>query len=224
MPRRALPGLGRDRLLDGSKALASLVVGLLVLAGCGGSDGETQTVTVRQTVEPLEAKTVKDLEGNRCKADETKFGRCPSSPDYGKTMVAARKAKAARAKVKAERAAAEKAEAQRVAAEEAAAAAEAERQANAWKQDFTEYSDGIAYKWESGCDNSYTSCYGMRLVTRDGCDSLFVTLQIQDSAGNAIGTAIDSATKLAPGQVALLDFSVLEENASSAKIAEVNCY
>jgi len=222
-------------LLDGSKALASLVVGLLVLAGCGGSDGETQTVTVRQTVEPLEAKTVKDLEGNRCKADETKFGRCPSSPDYGKTMVAARKAKAARAKVKAERAAAEKAEAQRVAAaekaeaqrvaaEEAAAAAEAERQANAWKQDFTEYSDGIAYKWESGCDNSYTSCYGMRLVTRDGCDSLFVTLQIQDSAGNAIGTAIDTATKLAPSQVALLDFSVLEENASSAKIAEVNCY
>jgi hypothetical protein len=64
----------------------------------------------------------------------------------------------------------------------------------------------------------------MRLVARDGCNSLFVTLQIQDSAGNAIGSAIDSATSLRPGQVALLDFTVFEENAATATIAEVNCY
>lgn len=206
-----------------------IVLGLIVLSivvGLFTSSEDDEPKVAATTVQgAAEPKTVEDVEGNHCEADEAKFGRCPSSPDYGKTMAAARKAKAARGKAKAAREAAERAEAKKAAAEEAAAAAEAERQANAWKMDFTEYADGIAYKWDSGiCDSSYYGCYGMRLVTRDGCDSLFVTLQTQDSAGNAVGTAIDSATSLQPGQVALLDFTVFEENARTARIAEINCY
>jgi len=40
------------------KALATLVLGMLVLAGCGGGDGETQTVTVQQTVAAPATTTV----------------------------------------------------------------------------------------------------------------------------------------------------------------------
>lgn len=202
-----------------------LVVAVVVVPASDDEKSESGASGTTTQRESEEIKTVEDVEGNHCKANETKYGRCPSSADYGKTMVAARKAKASRAKAKAVLEAAERAEAERIAAEEAAAAAEVERQANAWKLDFTEYQDGIAYKWESGiCDNSYAGCYGMRVVTRDGCDSLFVTLQLQDAAGNAVGTAIDSATSLQPGQVALLDFTVLEENSTTAQIGEINCY
>jgi len=35
---------------------------------------------------------------------------------------------------------------------------------------------------------------------------------------------LDSATALQPGQVGVLDFTILEEGAETARIAEVNCY
>jgi hypothetical protein len=205
--------------------IALSIVGSLLAPGAEDKDERKAAASATTEAEVDVVKTVEDVEGNRCAADKTKYGRCPSSPDYGKTMVAARNAKAARAKATAAREAAARKEAARIAAEEQAAAAEAERQANAWKQGYEEYSDGIAVKWDNSvCDSNYYTCFGMRLVTRDGCDSLFVTLQLQDSAGNAVGTALDSATSLMPGQVALLDFTAFEENADTAHIAEINCY
>ena len=213
-------------------SLIALVVVLAIVVPTSDKDEpktEVAAVEVPTTTaepEPAEVKAVKDVEGNSCDADETKYGRCPSSQDFGKTMAEARKAQAARGKAERARRAAERAEEERKAREEAAAAAEAERLANAWRQGFTgQHGDGIAYEWDNSvCDSSYYTCFGMRVVTRDGCGSLFVTLQLQDSAGNAIGTAIDSATALQPGQVAVLDFIAFEEGAKTARIAEVNCY
>lgn len=63
----------------------------------------------------------------------------------------------------------------------------------------------------------------MPLVTRDG-DNLYVELQLQDSAGNAVGMTDDTASGLAPGQVALLDFPDTDGRAQTAEISEITCY
>ena len=64
----------------------------------------------------------------------------------------------------------------------------------------------------------------MRVVARDGCDSLYVELQTQDSAGTAVGWTNDTASHLAPGQVANLDFAITDDNVKTARLVEMNCY
>jgi hypothetical protein len=153
---------------------------------------------------------VTDTDDFQCKTLETKYGLCPDNPNFGLTKAQVRKKEA--------REAAARREAQR-------RAREAEARRNAWKKGYTEYSDGIAYKWDNSvCDSSYFGCWGMRVVTRDGCDSLYVELQVQDSAGNAVDYTNATASHLTPGQVALLDFTDTSDSGDTARIAEINCY
>ena len=164
---------------------------------------------------------VEDPEGYDCRALEAKYGRCPTNDYFGMTTAEVRKKEAQKAAARREaqrRAAAARREAER-------RAREAEARRNAWKDGYNEYTDGLAYDWDNSvCDNSYSACWGMRVVTRDGCTSLYVELQIQDSAGNAVDWTNDTATALGPGQVALLDFPNLTEQGGTAKIAEMTCY
>jgi hypothetical protein len=200
-------------------AAATVVVGLVLIAitspssESSSSDEEDAAVPthVSQAQAPVAAgREVKDMDGFSCQSTETKYGRCPHNEYFGMKPAAVRATKAREA---------------RQARARARAAAEAERRANAWKRGFTEVQDGIAIKWDNGvCDSSYYGCWGMRLVTRDGCDNLYVELQLQDAAGNAVGMTNDTATGLAPGQVALLDFPALEDRARNAQISEVTCY
>jgi hypothetical protein len=154
--------------------------------------------------------TVTDSESYRCKALESKFGRCPGNPYFGMTRPAVRAKKEQEAKER---------------REAARRAREAEARRNAWKNGYTEYTDGLAFKWDNSvCDSSYNNCWGMRVVTRDGCGSLYVELQIQDTAGNAVDWTNDTASALGPGQVALLDFPNLTDTGQTARIAEMTCY
>jgi hypothetical protein len=204
---------------------ASLIVGLILLGTTTSSDGTSEASSLTSAsssvddssdgaLSPAQATRVTDLDGLRCEATEAKFGRCPDNKYYGLKPAAARAAKAKAAKQ-------ERARAREIARRNA----EAERRANAWKKGYNEYEDGIAYKWDNSvCDSSFIGCFGMRLVTRDGCDNLYVELQLQDNAGNAVGMSNDTASGLAPGQVALLDFPITEDRAQTGQISEITCY
>lgn len=94
------------------------------------------------------------------------------------------------------------------------------REYNGWLED-----DNVAWRWSSGtCDNSYWACWGMQVISKNGCDSLYVELQIQDSAGNAVDWTNDTVSYLAAGQTALLDFSNTNESGGTAQLVEMNCY
>jgi hypothetical protein len=138
----------------------------LIGALIGQLDNDDAKSAAKSSAKSTTAKVVFDSAGYNCKSDQTKYGRCPGNPYFGFTGKEAR------------------------AASKQAAENEARRQAlqNAWKKGYTEFSDGIAYKWDSSvCDASYSGCWGMRVVTRDGCDSLYVELQIQNPAGGGSG-------------------------------------
>jgi hypothetical protein len=142
--------------------LAAFTVGAALAPDEEEAEPEVVASAATTASEVEKVKTVTDVEGNTCDGGETKYGRCPSSPDYGKTMAEARKAKAARAKAKAAREAAEREERELEAREAAEAAAEAERLANAWKQGYDEVQDGIAIRWDNSvCTSSYYSCFGL---------------------------------------------------------------
>lgn len=202
-------------------AAAATVVGIALLVAVSPSSDTSAAEAVTTSTNPgrptkaaVVAREVKDMEGFTCLSTDTKFGRCPHNQYFGMKPAAVRAMKArvarqARARAKAA----------------AKAAAEAERRSNAWKRGFTEVQDGIAIKWDNSvCDSSYLGCFGMRLVTRDGCDSLYVELQVQDAAGNAVGITNDTASGLSPGQVALLDFPILEDRGETARISQITCY
>lgn len=207
--------------IAGSIALTVVVVGLVsALPTDDKKTATSATSTTSTTAEPDTSKPVvmvTDVEGSECESGTTKYGRCPESEYFGKTMAEVRAEKAAQfaAARLAEKAARE---------EEQRQQAEYEAE-NKWHQGYIMYSETIAFKWASDeCDNSTFGCYGMDMVTKDGCDSLYVELQLQDSQGSAIGYTNDTASALEPGQVAKLDFTDVEDKATNAKIAKVNCY
>lgn len=207
--------------------IAALLVGLVVLVplGCGGSEEAGDAADA--------PRTVRDLDNYRCAGGETQYGRCPNNPYFGKTMAEARAAKKADAKRRRAEAAAEERAAAAEAAreqEEAEREYEAEQAAleaeNAWIPDgWNQYSgsENIYWQWNDECDNSYVGCFGMDVVTKYGCDDLYVEVLLLDPAGNAVGNSNDTIGALGPGQVAKLDFSNYEE-AETVRLGEISCY
>jgi len=89
--------------------------------------------------------------------------------------------------------------------------------------------DLTAWRWlkksEFDCTYSDVSCWGMKVITRDGCpSSLYVELSILDSSGTAIGYTNDTVGSVAARQEAKLVFDTFEEDAEKARLAEISCY
>ena len=91
---------------------------------------------------------------------------------------------------------------------------------------FTQYNDDTAVRFRKADEikcGYRDSCYQMELVTKNGCSSLYVELNLLDSAGNNVGYTNDTTSGLQPKQKAILTFSASEEG-KSAKISKINCY
>lgn len=84
----------------------------------------------------------------------------------------------------------------------------------------------VAYRWlgdsEFECE-IVDHCWGMFVVSKNGCSSLYVELAILDDAGNNVGYTNDLASGVAAGQQAKLVFPNLETGASKARISKVTC-
>ncbi len=213
--------LGKILIVIGAVLLALIVIAIAAPAPEDGQQAADAATRETATTAVETAKVVHDSDGYSCASDKTRFGRCPNNPYFGLTREQARAKKSAAAAQERAKAAREREAARR------AREREARRQArlNAWKKGYTEFSDGLAYTWDNSvCDSSYWGCWGMRVVARDGCDSLYVERQTQDSAGTAVGWTNDTASHLAPGQVANLDFAITDDNVKTARLVEMNCY
>ncbi len=93
---------------------------------------------------------------------------------------------------------------------------------------YSEYESGVAWKWlnsgQISCSYSSSSCWGMNVISQTGCNSLYVEINILDSAGNNIGFTNDTTSGLRPGQTAKLIFDSFEDAASRAQLSKISCY
>lgn len=89
--------------------------------------------------------------------------------------------------------------------------------------------DNLAWRWgtnkETDCTYSSGSCWSVMVVTRDGCpSSLYAELKIFDSSDIQIDYTNDTTSSVSPMQKVKLTFDTFNDNASGAKIGELNCY
>jgi hypothetical protein len=93
---------------------------------------------------------------------------------------------------------------------------------------YSEYETGIAYKWltygQYSCTYSSSYCWGMSVISVTGCNSLYVEINILDSAGNNIGFTNDTTSGLRAGQSAKLIFDSFEDAADKAQVSKISCY
>lgn len=84
----------------------------------------------------------------------------------------------------------------------------------------------VAYRWltdsEIDCDIA-DRCWGMFVVSKNGCSSLYVELSIIDDAGNNVGYTNDVASGVTAGQQAKLIFDNFENKGSKARLSKVSC-
>ena len=94
--------------------------------------------------------------------------------------------------------------------------------------DFNGYSkdSNIAWRWakdkEVDCD--YGSCWGIMILAKDGCSSMYAEINIFDKNEIQIDWTNESTSIIQPMQKVLLSFSESNDSAQFAQIAELNCH
>lgn len=93
---------------------------------------------------------------------------------------------------------------------------------------YTEIDDGVAMRWmksnEYECSSISDGCWGIMVVARDGCGSLYVELALLDSSGVNVGMTNDIASGVSAGGKARMIFEDYGNGASKARVADVSCY
>lgn len=85
----------------------------------------------------------------------------------------------------------------------------------------------IYWKWaEDGSLNcGYFDCWAIYVIPEDGCpSSLYIELNLLDSAGNIIGYTNELLGAVPAGYSAFVKFDDYTDEASSAYITELSCY
>ena len=81
----------------------------------------------------------------------------------------------------------------------------------------------IAYRWDTSPECTLDKCWGIHLVTRDGCSTLYVELTIIDRKGAVIGSTNDSLNDVRAGEQATMTFDTGEDAADTARLAALSC-
>jgi hypothetical protein len=95
--------------------------------------------------------------------------------------------------------------------------------ANAWHSgyDLSDPSQALYYRWrhDLSCAAYSTYCWRIEVITRDGCSSLFVEANEEDSGGTIIGDLIDSRDNIPPKTPVLLEMDSTSGSTSSVASA-----
>jgi hypothetical protein len=95
-----------------------------------------------------------------------------------------------------------------------------------WNEYFND--ERLAWRWQANpaCASDYfaTACWGIDVMSEDGCGYIYVEVTILDRAGQAIDFSNDSLNGIEPYQVAKMTFESFEETAQRARLAEIDCY
>lgn len=91
---------------------------------------------------------------------------------------------------------------------------------------FVSIGGGLGGRWtDQPCSLSMGGCNHMEVYSPNGCpNSLYVELNVLDSAGRVIGYTNDAVGSVGAAQKALLEFSYFEDGASKVEVSEVSCY
>lgn len=96
-----------------------------------------------------------------------------------------------------------------------------------YPEGYSEWSDdpSLAWKWDDGgyC-NLGDSCWHAKVISQNGCSSLYAEINIMDSSGNVIDYTNDLAGSLSPYSTAVLEFSTYNDYASTGQLTKLNCY
>jgi len=91
---------------------------------------------------------------------------------------------------------------------------------------YTAWNDKVALKWsEAGsysCDSS--RCLQAEVVSKDGCDSLYMEVALVDAAGNNVGFTNETSSGVQPMQKAILKLDTYQENAARFEPSKISCY
>lgn len=102
---------------------------------------------------------------------------------------------------------------------------------NSWiPKGYSLYSDdaSVAWRWgtssETKCSYSSSSCWSMMVVARDGCPTgMYAEIAILDKSGTQIDFTNNTATTVLPNSKVKLTFDTFNEDAQSARLAQINC-
>jgi len=94
---------------------------------------------------------------------------------------------------------------------------------------FSEFEEDIAWRWgtskETNCTYSSGSCWSVVVIARYGCPrSMYAELAIYDSSDIQIDYTNDTTTNVLAMDKVKLTFDTFNEEASTARLAELNCY
>ena len=93
--------------------------------------------------------------------------------------------------------------------------------------DFNGYTEdsNIAWRWAKGneFDCEYGSCWGIMILAKDGCSSMYAEINIFDKNDIQIDYTNELTSIIQPMQKVLLSFSTFNDSAQSASVAEFNC-
>jgi len=88
--------------------------------------------------------------------------------------------------------------------------------------------DGLGVRWlddnEFSCSYSSGHCWGLEVITRDGCQDLYAEITILNSNRVNIGWTNDTASGIRPMEKVQLIFDTFEDSAHYARLSELNCY
>ncbi len=92
---------------------------------------------------------------------------------------------------------------------------------------FTAFNNKVAYKYaESGsytCSRR-TRCLQMEVVSKEGCDSLYVEMAEINSSGANVGYNNETTSGLAAGQKAILVLDSYNDAADTFRLSKISCY
>ena len=67
------------------------------------------------------------------------------------------------------------------------------------------------------------ACWGVEVIAKYGCGSLYVELTVLDSGGSVVGMTNDTASGMLADEHAKLTFNSPEDGAQKARMSEINC-
>jgi hypothetical protein len=91
---------------------------------------------------------------------------------------------------------------------------------------FTPWDDSLSFLFIKGISCSYgEGCSHIEIFTRDGCPtSLYVEVAFFDSNDVQVDWGNDTASSLAPGGTALLEFVTFNSSVTKVQITKISCY
>jgi hypothetical protein len=89
---------------------------------------------------------------------------------------------------------------------------------------YSEWEDGLAWKWVDAYSDCYSCRYNhIKVVTRDGCSGGIYAEVNFERGGAVVDWTNDTVTYLGPGKKALLEFDTWESGSLSANLTTLTC-